>query len=162
MDPQQPPPPPAPDRGPQPGAAPGWQAGPQPGMSPGGIPPTTMFFVLQMGAEQGPYGVYDLQAMAKSGSLRTSTIVRRADGVGAPFAAGDVPGVFSDKDWLVALLISFFLGQLGIDRFYLGYPLLGFLKLITCGGCLIWWLVDLILIAMNNLPDSRGLPLRRT
>ena len=66
-----------------------------------------------------------------------------------------------EKDWMVALLLSIFLGSLGIDRFYLGYVGLGILKLVTLGGCGIWWLVDLILIAMNKLPDAQGNPLRQ-
>lgn len=65
------------------------------------------------------------------------------------------------KDWLVALLLSIFLGGLGIDRFYLGYIGLGILKLITMGGFGIWWLIDLILIAANKLPDSEGRELVR-
>ena len=44
------------------------------------------------------------------------------------------------KEFLVALLLSIFLGQLGIDRFYMGYIGTGILKLITFGGCGIWWL----------------------
>jgi len=65
----------------------------------------------------------------------------------------------AQKDWLVALLLSIFVGQLGIDRFYLGYVGLGVIKLLTVGGCGIWWLIDVILIAMNNLPDAQGRPL---
>lgn len=65
------------------------------------------------------------------------------------------------KDWLVALLLSIFLGQLGVDRFYLGYIGIGILKLVTVGGCGIWWLVDLILIASNKLKDSDGRELVR-
>jgi len=75
--------------------------------------------------------------------------------------AGNNPNV-SDKEWLVALLLSVFLGQLGIDRFYLGYTTLGIVKLITVGGCGIWWLIDLIMIAMNNMPDAQGRPLKKS
>ncbi len=52
-------------------------------------------------------------------------------------------------NWLVVLLLSFFLGSLGIDRFILGHVFLGVLKLITAGGFGIWWLIDLILIAIK-------------
>jgi len=65
-----------------------------------------------------------------------------------------------DKDWSSALLLSMFLGFLGIDRFYLGYTGLGILKLCTGGGCGIWSLVDAILIAIGKLPDAQGRPLR--
>ncbi len=67
----------------------------------------------------------------------------------------------SDKDWMVALLLSILVGGIAVDRFYLGYVGLGLLKLFTLGGCGIWWLVDVILIAMNKLPDAQGRPLRQ-
>lgn len=65
------------------------------------------------------------------------------------------------KSWLVAVLLSFFLGTLGVDRFYLGYTGLGVLKLITCGGLGIWWLIDFVLILVNGLPDANGVPLQK-
>jgi TM2 domain-containing membrane protein YozV/RNA polymerase subunit RPABC4/transcription elongation factor Spt4 len=81
------------------------------------------------------------------------------DAQGCPllYTSPDQP---SDKDWGSALLLSIFLGWLGIDRFYLGYTGLGVLKLVTGGACGVWCLVDSILIAVNKLPDSNGKLLR--
>jgi len=62
----------------------------------------------------------------------------------------------SDRSFLVALLLSIFTGPLGVDRFYLGYVFLGILKLITAGFGGIWWVIDIILIAVDALPDSNG------
>jgi len=70
------------------------------------------------------------------------------------------PVLPGDRDWSLALLLSMFLGALGIDRFYLGYTGLGILKLVTLGGCGIWHLVDAILIAIGKVPDAQGRPLR--
>lgn len=60
------------------------------------------------------------------------------------------------KSQLVALILAFFLGGLGIHRFYLGYPILGILMIITFGGFGIWWLVDIILIAIGELKPKNG------
>ena len=68
-------------------------------------------------------------------------------------------GPAGGKDWLVTLLLSIFLGSLGVDRFYLGYTGLGIVKLITCGGAGIWWLIDLIFIITNKMTDKEGRPL---
>ena len=61
---------------------------------------------------------------------------------------------------MTTVLISFFLGSLGIDRFWLGYTGLGILKLITCGGLGVWSLIDFIPIILRKVPDSNGVPLR--
>jgi len=53
------------------------------------------------------------------------------------------------------------LGSLGVDQFYLGNTGLGIAKLLTCGGFGIWAIVDIIRIAMNQVPDSMGRPLRK-
>ena len=50
------------------------------------------------------------------------------------------------KDPTIMLIISIFIGELGIDRFLLGQTMYGVLKLITGGGCLVWWLIDIFKI----------------
>jgi hypothetical protein len=45
------------------------------------------------------------------------------------------------------LLISIFIGWLGIDRFMIGDTALGILKLITFGVCGVWSIIDCFLIS---------------
>jgi TM2 domain-containing membrane protein YozV len=63
------------------------------------------------------------------------------------------------KDTTIAIILSVLVGGLGIDRFYIGDVGLGVLKLITCGGAGIWWLIDIFLIMqatrMNNFEKFR-------
>lgn len=115
------------------------------------------FYLQSLGQETGPHSVADLQLMVRSGSVKSTTLLRRAEGNWFP--AQEMHGLFSDKSYMTALLLSIFLGGLGIDRFYLGYTGLGVVKLLTLGGCGIWALIDLVLIAMRKVPDADGRPL---
>lgn len=63
-----------------------------------------------------------------------------------PSNAEDLIYMVELKNPTTAWLISFFIGELGIDRFYIGDIGLGIGKLMTCGACCIWWFVDLFLI----------------
>lgn len=67
-----------------------------------------------------------------------------------------VENVPEGKSQLVALLLCIFVGYIGIHRFYLGYTTIGFLQIITLGGCGVWAFVDLIRIILGDLKPKDG------
>ena len=60
------------------------------------------------------------------------------------------------KEFNVAVLLSIFLGWLGIDRFYLGYPAIGLVKFATVGFMLLGSFVDALLIALQIVTPADG------
>ena len=64
------------------------------------------------------------------------------------------------RSWHIALLLSFFLGFFGADRFYIGRTRSAVIKLITLGCFGVWWLSDIILIASEYRKDAWGRPLK--
>lgn len=48
------------------------------------------------------------------------------------------------------------LGELGIDRFYLGDTGLGILKLLTVVGFGIWYIIDFVKIITDKMKDANG------
>ena len=62
----------------------------------------------------------------------------------------------SDKGFVPMLLLCFFLGSLGVHRFYAGKVGTGILMLLTLGGFVIWTIIDFILIATGSFKDKSG------
>tara|TARA_B110000259_G_C13835657_1_gene330555 strand:+ start:196 stop:522 length:327 start_codon:yes stop_codon:yes gene_type:complete len=62
----------------------------------------------------------------------------------------------SDNRFVTTLLLCWFLGVLGVHRFYSGHTVIGILQLITLGGCGIWTLIDFVIILTGNFKDSDG------
>ncbi len=62
----------------------------------------------------------------------------------------------SNKSKSTTFLLCYFLGGLGVHRFYLGKLVTGLLMLLTGGGLMIWWLVDLYRIITGRLKDKQG------
>lgn len=65
----------------------------------------------------------------------------------------------SPKSRLAAALLCFFVGFLGVHRFYVGKIGTGILMILTLGGFGIWTLIDFIIICCGTFKDAKGLPL---
>ena len=123
----------------------------------------SMWTVKMPGEPEREMDTMTLQAWANAGKVTGDTVVIE-NSTQERWNAKQIAGVFSKRDWLVALLLSIFLGTLGVDRFYLGKVGTGIVKLLvnlatlfTFG--LIWVVIDIILIATKKLTDKEGLKL---
>ena len=62
----------------------------------------------------------------------------------------------SDKKRLVVFLLCWFLGGIGIHRFYVGKIGTGVVWILTAGIFGIGWLVDVIMILIGSFTDKEG------
>jgi TM2 domain-containing membrane protein YozV len=60
------------------------------------------------------------------------------------------------KSRVTTLVLCFFLGYLGVHRFYTGHTKVGIIQLLTGGGFGIWALWDFIQILRNRYQDASG------
>ena len=61
------------------------------------------------------------------------------------------------KSYTWAIIWSFFGGMFGIDRFYLGYLSIGFMKMFTFGFFFVGYIADIILISTQRVVPKNGI-----
>ncbi|OEJ14989.1 hypothetical protein BFL38_09170 [Brachyspira hampsonii] len=64
----------------------------------------------------------------------------------------------SDRSWVVTLLFAIFLP---VHRFYVGKIGTGILYWLTAGGFGIWYIVDIVMILLDQFTDKEGRKLRK-
>lgn len=112
---------------------------------------------IMVKAGTSPYEVNDQQIealFAKAVDVSLSQVMNTSQASEMTTADLGITGAAmasSDKNPLVAVLLNFFLGTLGIHRFYLGTkPLTGIGYILSCGGIFgIVPLVDFIVLLVN-------------
>ena len=70
-----------------------------------------------------------------------------------------LPPAMPQRKFFTTGLFAILLGGFGVDHFYLGKNGTGIAKLLTCGGCGIWALVDVIILLTGGTRDAQGRPL---
>lgn len=62
----------------------------------------------------------------------------------------------NNSEGVLAFIVCVLFGFLGLHRFLYGKTGTGVLMLITLGGFGIWWVIDIIRIAIGHFTDSAG------
>lgn len=73
----------------------------------------------------------------------------------APQPTHDAMGrPISPRSRTIAAVLAFFLGVLGIHRFYVGKVGTGVAQILTLGGLGVWTLIDFIMILVGSFKDK--------
>ena len=133
---------------------------------------TIRILVRHDGENCGPYSISDVNQLLLAGQLDVGDLAW-IEGTEDWVKLSEIDGVMavpsqkrdkntSDKQILVAFLLAWFVGVLGVHRFYAGRIGSGVAMLIltiTVVGIVvtsIWALVDLIILATGNFRDGEG------
>ena len=105
-------------------------------------------FAIVLGTLGVSYASFPVQTTQ---GTTTETVVSESNEEMTSPAAGS-----EGKSQIVAAILAFVIGGLGIHRFYLGYTWQGVVQLLTLGGCGVWSLIDLIRICLGDLQPKGG------
>jgi len=106
--------------------------------------------MLIVGTLTATYASFPVQRTTSNNTNTTVVVENQEDELSSPAIAGD------GKSQIIAAILAFAIGGLGIHRFYLGYTWQGVVQLLTLGGCGIWALIDLIRICTGDLQPKNG------
>ena len=106
--------------------------------------------MLMVGTLTATYASFPVQRTTSNNTNTTVVVENQEDELSSPAIAGE------GKSQIIAAILAFAIGGLGIHRFYLGYTWQGVVQLLTLGGCGIWALIDLIRICTGDLQPKNG------
>lgn len=106
--------------------------------------------MLMFGTLTATYASFPVQRTTTNNTNTTVVVENQEDELSSPAIAGE------GKSQIIAAILAFVIGGLGIHRFYLGYTWQGVVQLLTLGGCGLWALIDLIRICTGDLQPKNG------
>ena len=106
--------------------------------------------MLMVGTLTATYASFPVQRTTTNNTNTTVVVENQEDELSSPAIAGE------GKSQIIAAILAFAIGGLGIHRFYLGYTWQGVVQLLTAGGCGVWALIDLIRICTGDLQPKIG------